>query len=110
MTIKAMGNAVEESAPAAEQMNIQQPGMEQNYPNPSAGITTIDCYVSDNSEDARILVYNMSGIIVHQYSIDNKGKSSVKLDLQDLPSGIYFYSMKVDGKTVSDRRRLVLIK
>lgn len=106
----ASGAAIEESAIAEEEMNMQRPYVDQNYPNPSTGITTIDCYVSDNAMDARIVVFNMSGIVVHQYTISNRGNSSVTLDLQNLPSGIYFYSMKIDGNTVSDRRRLVLIK
>jgi alpha-tubulin suppressor-like RCC1 family protein len=106
----ASGMAIEESAIAAEELDTQRPYVEQNYPNPSTGITTIDCYVSDNASDARIVVYNMSGIIVHQYAITDKGLSGVTLDLQDLPSGIYFYSMMVDGRNVSDKKRLVLIK
>lgn len=106
----APGTAVEESAVAAEEMDDLQPGIEQNYPNPSAGITTIDCYMPDNSGDAKIVLYNMSGVIVHQYYITSKGNSSITLDLQDLPSGIYFYSMTVDRKTVSDRKRIVLMK
>ena len=91
-------------------MDTQAPYVEQNYPNPSTGITTIDCYVSDNPGDARLVVYNMSGIIVHQYPIASKGNSSVTLDLQNLPSGIYFYSLTIDGNTVADKRRLVLIR
>jgi alpha-tubulin suppressor-like RCC1 family protein len=104
------GTAIEESAIATEETDMLRSSMEQNYPNPCTGNTTVDCYVSDYSEDARIVLYDMSGIVVHQYSISNKGISSINLDLQDLPSGIYFYSMKVDGNTVSDRRRIVLIK
>lgn len=106
----ASAMAVEESAIAKEEMDMQQPYIEQNYPNPTTGITTIDCYVSDNSGDAKIIVYNMSGIIVSQYSIVNKGNSHVTLDLQDLPAGIYFYSMMIDVNTVADKKRLVLIK
>ncbi len=64
----------------------------------------------DNAGDARIVVYNMSGIIVHQYPIASKGNSSVSLDLQNLPSGIYFYRMMIDGNAVADKKRLVLIK
>jgi alpha-tubulin suppressor-like RCC1 family protein len=106
----ASGATIEESAIAKDEVVIQRPYVEQNYPNPSNGITTIDCFISDNAADASIVLYNMSGIVVHQYPIQNKGNSSVDLDLQNLPSGIYFYSLKVDGNTVSDRRRLVLIK
>jgi alpha-tubulin suppressor-like RCC1 family protein len=106
----ASGAAIEESAIAMEEVDTQKPYVEQNYPNPSAGITTIDCYVTDNAGDARLVVYNMSGIIVHQYPIANKGNCNVTLDLQNLPSGIYFYGMMIDGRNVSDKKRLVLIK
>ncbi len=67
------GTAIEASAMAAEEMDKQASGIEQNYPNPSSGITTVDCYVSDFENNASIMVYNMSGIIVHQYAITHKG-------------------------------------
>jgi alpha-tubulin suppressor-like RCC1 family protein len=101
--------AVEESAPAYEE-DLPQSNVEQNYPNPASGITTIDCFVSENSADARLVLYNMSGIIVGQYPVAGKGNSSITLDLQNLPSGIYFYSLHTDGNVVSDKRRLVLIR
>jgi alpha-tubulin suppressor-like RCC1 family protein len=106
----ASGAAIEESVIADEELDTQKPNVEQNYPNPSTGITTIDCYVTDNAGDTRLIVYNMSGVIVHQYPIASKGNSNVTLDLQNLPSGIYFYSMMIGGRNVSDKRRLVLIR
>jgi alpha-tubulin suppressor-like RCC1 family protein len=110
MRTSVPGTVIDESANTANETDIPKPCMDQNYPNPSTGITTIDCFVSDKAADARLVVYNMSGIVVHQFPIPDKGDSSVTLDLQDMPSGVYFYSMKIDGNTVSDRKRLVLIR
>jgi hypothetical protein len=106
----AYGPAIEESARAENENDLQHPSVEQNYPNPSAGITTIECFVPDNPGDARIVVYNMSGIIVHQCPIAGKGNSSVSLDLQNLPSGIYFYGLTIDGNVAAEKKRLILIK
>jgi len=84
--------------------------MEQNYPNPSTGITSIDCYVNDIAGDAGIVLYNMSGIVVHQQPVMNRGYSSITLDLRNLPSGIYLYNLMIDGIGITDKRRMVLIK
>jgi alpha-tubulin suppressor-like RCC1 family protein len=108
--LAAAGTAIEEAAIAAEETNKEVCGIEQNYPNPSTGITNVDCYLSGISGDASIGVYNMSGIAVRQYAVTHTGNSIVTLDLQDLPSGIYFYSLKVNGNIVSDRKRIVLIR
>ncbi len=104
-----IAEAAAESALPQEE-NLQQSNIDQNYPNPTSGITTVDCYVSENAGNARIMVYNMSGILVGQYPVAGTGNSSVTLDLQDLPSGVYFYSMNADGNAVTERKRLVLIK
>jgi alpha-tubulin suppressor-like RCC1 family protein len=102
------GEFMEESAMITE-VNLQQSsGAGQNYPNPFAGITTVDCYVSEDAGDAKIVVYNMSGTIVHQYPVASRGNSSVTLDLRDLSPGIYIYNMKIDGREVTGNRRMVL--
>ncbi len=101
--------AADESALPMEE-DLQLSGMEQNYPNPATTTTTIDCYVSENAGNAKILVYNMSGFVVGQYPIAGKGNSSVTFDLQNLPAGVYFYTMLIDGNSVSGKRRMVVIR
>ena len=87
-----------------------QSNLEQNYPNPATGTTTIDCFVAEDAAFAKLVVYNISGIVVGQYPIAGTGNSSVTLDLHDLPSGVYFYTMLIDGNSVSDKRRMVVVR
>jgi alpha-tubulin suppressor-like RCC1 family protein len=93
----------------SEQSDKQKSGLSQNYPNPSRGVTTIDCYVSEYDADATIVVYNMLNGEVKKCPVENKGNSSVQLDMQDLPSGIYYYGLMING-TIVDEKKMVVFK
>jgi alpha-tubulin suppressor-like RCC1 family protein len=105
-----MNSEAAEETLLPEAVDMQTSGLDQNYPNPATGTTTIDCYVAENTGYAHLMVYNISGTVVGQYPIAGKGNSSVTLDLQDLPSGVYFYSLLIDGNAVSNKRRMVVLK
>ena len=92
-----------------------------NYPNPfkpsGAGhspTTTISFELNtENTEDTELIVYNIKGQIIRQYSIFNI-QSSITWDGTDennqpVSSGIYLYQLKV-GKDFSQTKRMLLLK
>ncbi len=95
--------------------------LEQNYPNPfkpsGAGhspTTTISFELNtENTEDTEIIVYNIKGQIIRQYSIFNI-QSSITWDGTDqtnqpVSSGIYLYQLKA-GQNYSETKRMILLK
>jgi len=82
----------------------------QNYPNPFNQFTIINyqCTIKSN---IKIKVYDISGkemaILVNQ--INMPGNYQVKFDGGNLSSGIYFYTLFVNGKVI-DTKKAVLIK
>jgi photosystem II stability/assembly factor-like uncharacterized protein len=86
--------------------------LEQNYPNPFNQISNIKYQISNiKSSNVIIKIFNITGKEIK--TLLNKkqspGEYEVKFDAGDLSSGIYFYTLFVDGVRV-DTKKAVLIK
>jgi uncharacterized protein YjdB len=71
----------------------------QSYPNPTTGVVYID-----NSDGAKVEVYNTQGVLVetrHAASLQSSG--SATLDITHLPAGVYI--IRVGGKTAKVVKR-----
>jgi hypothetical protein len=82
----------------------------QNYPNPFNSMTNVKFQMS-NTGFAEIKMYDITGRMVKTLTNQryDAGVYLLKLDVKDLPSGIYFYTFKVNGNII-DTKKLVLIK
>ncbi len=83
----------------------------QNYPNPFNPTTTI-YFTAESVENAEIIIYNIKGQRIKQFSIDNC-QFSIQWNGTDdsgksVGSGIYFYQLKVDDKTIDTKKCLLL--
>ncbi|MCX6285586.1 MAG: M1 family aminopeptidase [Bacteroidetes bacterium] len=76
----------------------------QNLPNPADSKTSIP-FVLPSASEVRVSISNTLGIVVWQTGIlhFNSGSQSVEADLSSLPSGVYVYTLKVDGKPLSGK-------
>jgi subtilisin-like proprotein convertase family protein len=82
----------------------------QNYPNPFNSSTRINFNISKHSE-VKIILYDILGREVRSIA-DGKfapGKYDLYLSVNDLASGVYFYSMYIDGRFF-DTKKMVMIK
>lgn len=81
----------------------------QNQPNPFSGKTTIK-YLLLKAADVSIIVYSNNGTVVRKFEFDNKkGSHFVELDLNDLPAGLYYYSLVIEGQGI-DSKKMLMIK
>lgn len=78
------------------------------YPNPSRGYTSLALNLPGNN-NYKIRISNTIGKVLAVQEIAPAERAKVDLDLTSLPSGVYFYSLLVNGKTV-ETKRLVLQK
>jgi alpha-tubulin suppressor-like RCC1 family protein len=106
----ALKSTFEQSSPfdsESEQNITPKSYLMQNYPNPVQDLTTIEYYLSEEANDASIVIYNLLNAPVRQYAITNNGKASIDINMQDLSSGIYHYILFVNGK-MADVKKMVL--
>jgi len=76
------------------------------YPNPASDNLTVKYSVVGSATNITLNVYDVLGQeIVSNNLSGNKG--SVKLNLESVNSGVYFYAIKVAGKTVRTERFIV---
>jgi hypothetical protein len=82
----------------------------QNYPNPFNPSTLID-FVVPQSGFATMKVYNVLGQEVaslFEGNVEGGKIYTARFDASNLPSGLYFYTLRSNGK--SDTKRMVLMK
>lgn len=78
----------------------------QNVPNPFSERTIINFNVSGFT-NAQIIVFDLNGRTVLSRSIEKKGQGSIVINGFELDSGMYLYSLVVDGKEI-DTKRMIL--
>ena len=83
--------------------------LEQNVPNPFNGSTTIAYYLPMNKGNAYINFYSSSGALLKSVNLDAKGSGTINLKASELPSGVYRYTLLVNGKVI-DTKQMVQTK
>lgn len=80
-----------------------------NYPNPFNPTTTITFNLTKKADTA-LTVYNSKGELVKTLlsGVQNAGEYSVTFDGTGLNSGVYFYKLEADGKSVI--KRMLMLK
>jgi hypothetical protein len=83
--------------------------LHQNYPNPFNPVTTIR-YSLPAEADVKLTLFDISGreVVGLVSGRQGKGNHSVNFNAEDLTSGMYIYSLKVDGKTVQSRKMMMI--
>ena len=84
--------------------------LEQNYPNPFNPTTTIN-YVLPAKQKVTLTVYDMLGRKVRTLVKDKlktAGTHSVRLEARNMASGVYFYRIKSESKTMT--KKMLLLK
>ena len=85
----------------------------QNYPNPFSTSTTISFNLATNSyEDTQIKIYNIKGQLVNeikrQMAEDKIEWDCTDNDGKEVPSGIYFYKLYDNNKTININKMIKL--
>jgi hypothetical protein len=73
--------------------------LQQNYPNPVSSITTVDYSLNENMF-VSLRIYNLMGVELMSFINQQKapGEHTITLNLDQLPSGIYYYSFGQQGR------------
>jgi len=98
----------DQNKPDSDIAGNKQGFLNQNSPNPFSGATEIK-YCIGRTARVDISISNLTGqeiACVHQ-GIQDKGPYTAAFINNQLPSGFYFYSLKLDGRVVSTRKMCV---
>jgi len=88
---------------------LTYPVLDQNIPNPFNTSTTIGYYLPTTITNASIYVYDMNGVQLKSYSINQRGKGNITIQGSELIAGMYLYALIADGKVI-DTKRMILTK
>lgn len=80
--------------------------LNQNVPNPFAESTTISYHIPERIGFAQIIFYNNLGQIIRIADIEERGYGRLNVYADNLSSGMYSYSLVVDGK-VYDTKKMI---
>jgi hypothetical protein len=96
----------EKESASSQQIMLTSAKLEQNVPNPFNSVTTIGYYLPAYKGNAYINFYTSSGSLVKSVQINQQGKGTISIRTGDMPSGVYQYSLAIDGKVIDTKQML----
>ena len=82
-----------------------KPVLHTASPNPANAFTKVS-YNMVSGKDARIVISNVLGGVIKEIKLDNF-QNVLTISTADMKQGVYYYSLVVDGKSVSSRKLIV---
>ncbi|MBW7914657.1 MAG: T9SS type A sorting domain-containing protein, partial [Taibaiella sp.] len=79
----------------------------QNSPNPFDRSTEIRYYIPERIETANIIIFDLNGKQLKNFTIDTRGDGGITLESGAWIPGMYLYSLTVDG-VIADTKRMIL--
>jgi hypothetical protein len=103
------GGSARYAATGTELENVKSAFLGEAYPNPAAESFTIDYELPENSVNAIVSLYDVSGKTIKQIELNGStGRQQLNLSVGDLSSGMYFYSLEIDGHRQTTKRISVM--
>ncbi|MCB0375616.1 MAG: tail fiber domain-containing protein, partial [Sinomicrobium sp.] len=81
----------------------------QNIPNPFDKTTTITAVIPEGVSHAKIIIYNLLGLELESYDINDRGNVTVEISGGRFPSGMYLYALLAAGQVI-DTKKMILNK
>jgi hypothetical protein len=76
------------------------------YPNPTTGKMMLNYQLSEG-QTGTMQLYDLSGRIVHRYTLVG-GSEIQQFDAEDIPGGLYFYSVFVNGNIIMSNKVIII--
>nr|MBK9650770.1 tail fiber domain-containing protein [Bacteroidota bacterium] len=80
--------------------------LDQNEPNPFAEETNINYFIPESAGKAEIMFYTNDGRLINKVEIKERGQGTLHIYASDLSSGIYTYTLMVNGKVVETKKMM----
>jgi len=76
------------------------------YPNPAVNVITLDYRLLEENTQASIIIRNVIGSEMGTLKL-NESETTLNLQLDNFSSGIYFYTLRIDGKEMVTKKFMV---
>ncbi len=76
------------------------------YPNPAVSVATFKYNLHSPNAKAKIIVRSILGQVVGEYNLDAQ-QQTLKIEVENFVSGMYFYTLSVDEKNLVTKKFLV---
>jgi prefoldin subunit 5 len=80
--------------------------LNQNVPNPFAEQTSISFQIPDDVKYAQMIFTDNLGKIIKTMDIEQRGKGVITVFADDLSTGVYTYTLIIDGKAIDSKRMI----
>lgn len=100
----ADGTNEEINSQTIELSNVKTIILDQNVPNPFAEQTTITYFIPSDIKLAEMIFYDNSGRVLRTVDNLQPGNGEIKVYAPNLSSGIYSYSILLDGKLIQTKK------
>jgi hypothetical protein len=92
-----------------EKDKVQSATLGQNIPNPFSETTHIAISLPQSVGKATLYVYNMQGVQIKSFTLNERGETSITIEGNSLKAGMYLYTLIADSKEV-DTKKMILTK
>ena len=79
----------------------------QNIPNPNSIEASIKVFLPDGINKAKLIFFDLQGKTLKEVIINEKGEQELKILSSEFSSGMYLYSLVVDGHLVDTKRMII---
>ncbi len=79
----------------------------QNKPNPFSELTTITYTLPEDYIYSKLIIFDDNGSKMLEYNLSEKGVGSKIIPAKTLNTGIYIYSLIVDGKIIDTKKMII---
>lgn len=105
--LKAMIVSNQSSVSSQQSATISLASLGQNIPNPFSNNTIINYSLPQKFTSAQIIIIDKNGKTLKAVNVSGGGKGILKVEASTLASGVYQYSLIVDGKTITTKQMLI---
>lgn len=82
----------------------------QNRPNPFSDQTVVEYFITENTTDAAIMVFDLNGKLMVNEPIKTTGKGNITINGNKLNPGMYYYSLVIKGEEVETKKMIYSVK
>ncbi len=89
--------------------NNEQISVSSIYPNPASASASVKYRFGGGLREAKIVLCNVLGNVVGEYRLSREARDLTDLQIvtSSLASGVYFYTLSLDGRNVVTRKLIV---
>lgn len=97
---------IENTPQEVQTVKINDSYIKQNIPNPTSSDTKIEYSVPVGTKDGAVIVFDMTGKLIKSFTL-NQTKGEVLIKGEEFGSGLFHYSLIVEGKVIETKKMLI---